>query len=215
MILLRNVTHQLKARSKGRHLLTNQTLTIGDREKIGIHAEPSAGKTTLARLLCKAIEPTFGEVYHTGSVSWPMGIASTIHGELTIGENVTIIARLASGFPERAENTFWILANGQFNPSQIAKTLSPMERAVMGFYLSLMTPRQHYIFDEKMSVGTAEQQALQRSHLKRRMQAAGMVLISRNKRLIREHTNRFFELISGRLIEVSPSEFKSKAVQHV
>ncbi len=215
MIVMKNVSFCVHSQRIPRAILRNQSLIIGDRERVGIYAETGSGKTTLARLLAGLATPTAGRITHFGTVSWPIGIASLIHPELTVAENVTVISRLSSADPIGAQQAFWKLILQDLDAQKLAKTLTPMERALMGFSLSLMSPRQHYIFDEKLNVGTAAQKQRQNALLEVRLKNAGTILISRNPRLLRSNAFRFFSLADGRLTRMTPQKMSERAGTHV
>jgi capsular polysaccharide transport system ATP-binding protein len=201
MIALQNVTHNLRGGGVTKPLLTNVSLLIRDKDRIGIFAEASSGKSTLAKLLAGVEDSQFGSVTHFGRVSWPVGVAGIIHPELTIRQNIKLVADL-SGVDSTAAEIF-CLAFCQFTTigNMRAKSLSPIQRACFAFGLSMTVPAQHYVFDDKFAVGNSEFQKRCQTLIEERLITAGMVLISRNIRILEAHCDRFFRLENGHLLE--------------
>lgn len=212
MIKFANVSHQLP---NGQWLLHNQSLVIGDRERIGVYAPMGSGKSTLAKLFSGSISPHVGSVYHKGAVSWPVGLAGPIHPDLTVWDNAKSVAQLTTKDPNCALETFENLNLGDLSLRDQAKSLSPTERSFFGFCLSLMVRRQHYIFDEVYSTGTAPQRRRIEAYLTDRLRDAGLIVISRNAHLLKRHCSKAFVLKNAVLIEADFDALSNKVAANV
>lgn len=201
MIILQNVSHSRSLDQTKTPLLKNCDLVIGGCERIGIFAEAGAGKSTLARIFSGIETPQLGQVIHHGRVSWPIGQAGIVHPNLTLAQNIHTLADI-SGI-DREEALIFCLALCRFTSFRniLAKRLSPTQRTIFAFGLGLMVPVQHYIFDDKFLVGDTEMQNRFYQFLNARCATSGIVLISRNKRILEENCNRFFQLTEGSLVE--------------
>lgn len=215
MISLSNVSHELGRKDQRRWLLLNQELLIGDRERVGILIAKGGGKTTFAKLLCGAETPHFGSIHVRGAVSWPIGTAGVIHQNLSLHQNLSIIAQAATSDAEGAIEKFFSLMGTDLNMNKTAKDLAPSDRALFAYGLSIMIPRQHYIFDDKVTFGTTQQRMRQDELLSNRLRNSGLVLVSSNKRLLAQYCYKFFQLQKGRLIAKTYQDISKQELEDV
>lgn len=215
MISLSNVSHRIGCGDQNRWLLNQQDLSIGDRERIGIFARKGSGKSVLARLLCGVDRPHFGQILNRGGTGWPVGSAGMIHQHLTVAQNLSVVAKLATADTREAVGRFRSLVGSDLRLDAHARDLSPSDRALFAYGLSMMVPRQHYIVDEKVTFGTRRQREHQDKFLSSCLNTTGLVLISTNKRLLANYCYRFLELGAGQLVTRSHSEIMSTELEDV
>lgn len=181
-------------------ILAQVSACFKPRERVGILAAAGSGKSTVARLLSGIDEPDSGAILRQGRISWPMGFAGAFHPDLTAARNITLIADLIGQDPGRTLafcDRFGAFAGGLDRPM---KTFSPVERATLGFSLSLSLPCDTYIADEVIGVGDTAMRARCDAMLGRRLASAGLVFLSRNPAQIRKYCQTFHVLIGGKLI---------------
>ena len=215
MIVVTNASHSVPKDGRRHWILKNQSLVIGDRERIGIFAANGSGKTILARLFSGSDQPDFGTVKHSRSTSWPIGTAGIIHQDLTLAENLDVTLRLATAMRPLALKRFNRLFGGEVPLREKAKEMSPSQRALFAYALSMMVPQQHYIFDEKVTTGHSSQRAKQDAFLSDELRTKGMVLFSSNTRTLSKYCYRFFRLEEAKLIETSHMSLTMEGLGHV
>ena len=168
-------------------------------ERVGILAAAGSGKSTFARLLSGIEVPDSGAILRQGRASWPMGFAGAFHPDLTAAANITLIADMIGQDPGRTL-AFCDRFGGFAGLDRPMKTFSPVERATLGFTLSLSVPCDTYIADEVIGVGDDLMRRRCDAMLDRRLASAGLIFLSRNPAQIRKYCQTFYVLIGGKLI---------------
>lgn len=180
-------------------ILMRARASFGRRERVGILAAAGSGKSTIARMLSGIEAPDSGAVLRHGRVSWPMGFAGAFHPDLTAATNIALIAEMIDRDPGQTL-AFCDLFGGFAGLDRPMKTFSPIERATLGFALSLSVPCDTYIADEVIGVGDDIMRRKCDAMLDRRLATAGLVFLSRNPGQIRKYCQTFYVLIGGKLI---------------
>jgi capsular polysaccharide transport system ATP-binding protein len=183
-----------------RDILAPTSLIIGDGERVGILATRGSGKSVIARLLCGIDQPDTGEVVRQGRLSWPLGSAGALHPDLTVAENIGIIARLTGEDPltlTALSETLGGLGPILFHPM---KTISPANRAAVAWCVAAGVTCDTYIADDTIGFGLDRQRDLSEAFLLQRLETAGLVFLSSNPQQIARFCQRHFVLIAGQLI---------------
>lgn len=181
-------------------ILLDCSVHFGPRERIGILAAPGTGKSCLARLLSGIDRPDSGDVFIDGRPSWPIGFAGFLHPELPVGQNITTIAKLC-GYP--ADHALDRVADFIEDRSLLARkteNLSPSERAIVAYALSILTPCDYLICDEVITVGTSKMREKSEAYVEAALRHAGLVLISRSIKQIQQFCERFYVLAGHDLV---------------
>ncbi|MBY5981235.1 ATP-binding cassette domain-containing protein [Ferrimonas balearica] len=170
-------------------------------QRIGILALPGSGKSSLAKLLSGAIEPSGGEVSRQGKVSWPLGFAGVFHPELTGFANLELLAQMTG--EDLDAMLEWSIGFGGLESalSKNLKMFSPQERAMLGYCCSLSVPCDWYIADETLTVGGKAWLEQCESALSARLEGCGLVFISKNAHHLKKHCQRIIALVDGHLVE--------------
>ncbi len=214
MIFLDNVTILRRSTRPGEiatPILQNVSTLFKPRERIGILAGPSSGKSTIARMLCGIEPPDLGRCTAQGRVSWPIGSAGFLHPELTLYQNVLVIAKSINADPS------WMMAFAHSvhpclsDPGREMKDLSPVERSIFAFSVSAAVPMDYYIADEKFGVGDGEMRKKTEQILEYRLRRAGLIYLARNPNSLQKACTKLMVLVNGQLIPV-PSIDIAKAM---
>lgn len=203
MIMLDNVCFAYRG-SKPVLNEVNTRFFSGDR--VGIYAESGQGKTTLARLLNGFLTPSSGFVHCNGSVSWILGDTSFFHRELSVYDNLVLLCEILNRDLETVllwVNTFAQLQDFQNKP---LKGLTPQQKALLGYSISLAVKYNWYIADEKLTVGGRELLPICEAALEQQLSDSGLIFFSKNSKQLRTHCNRFFILKNTKLIECESAE---------
>src|SRR5690606_10834895 len=94
MIRLEKVTKHYPTTSGLHYVLRNASVEIPARAQIGVLGRNGSGKSTLMRMLAGVDVPNQGRIVKWGSVSWPLGIASGVQGQMTGRENARFACRI-------------------------------------------------------------------------------------------------------------------------
>jgi capsular polysaccharide transport system ATP-binding protein len=183
-----------------REILSPTTLMIHDRARVGILAARGSGKSVIARLLAGIDPPDEGEVLRQGRVSWPIGFAGGLHPDLTVAENIALIAGLL-GEDAGELTAFCDLVGGLGALLGLPmKRATPAERSVLGCCLSLGVACDTYIADDTIGFGLNRQRAKSEMLLTQRLETAGLVFLSSNPQQIGRFCDQFYVLLAGRLL---------------
>lgn len=183
-------------------ILDDVSTQFGPRERVGILAGPGSGKSTICRVLCGIELPSSGNLHAQGRISWPIGSAGFLNPELTLFQNISVIAQSINS------DASWMMAfthsvhPSLSDPSLMSKNLSPAERAIFAFSVSMAVPMDYYIADETFGVGDGEMRKKSEQILEYRLRNAGLIFLSRNSNSLQKACTRFMVLVNGKLIEV-------------
>lgn len=207
MILFDNVTVQVPGRRQPITILRDQTVLFPARTRVSILASAGSGRTTLARVLGGVKRPMRGRVFIEGSVGWPIGYSGLLNPTLTLTENIAHIAGLVHVTTgEIGAVVAWLCDSDKILERRV-ETLAPSERALAIYAISLAVPADHLIADDKIIVSDARFAARSEQLLRRRMDGAGLVFISRNAKLLERWCDKHYVLIRGNLQPIkSPAD---------
>lgn len=186
-----------------RAILRDVSLHIGPRERVGIIAATGSGKTTIARLLSGIEGPDRGRV-NVSNVSWPLGYAGFLHPNLSVAENLRLMARLLGQDPVGYAGRVCHLAEVSY-ATQI-RDLAPSQRAILAYMCAMAVPGRMLIADDTLTVGDTQMRRKCEALLKQRFATNGLVFLSRNPRQMRQFCTRIFALTQGCLIPCETSD---------
>lgn len=183
-----------------RDILAPTSLVIGPRDRVGILAARGSGKSVIARLLCGIDRPDSGHVLRQGRLSPPLGSAGMLHPDLTVAENIAIVARLEGEDPLALIAECELL--GGLGPILHRRmgAVSPAQRAAVAWCVTATLPCTTYIADDSIGFGLDRQRDLSEAYLLDRLASAGLVFLSSNPQQIDRFCTRNFVLIAGQLI---------------
>jgi capsular polysaccharide transport system ATP-binding protein len=181
-------------------VLLGATLTFGATERIAVLASGGSGKSTLIRLLGGLEAPTSGHVRRPPGISWPIGSAGAFHPALTGEENVRVLATMLAADPDRASAFVKLSADLGDDYWNRLESYSSGSRARLAFAFSMAIPQRFYLADDTMEVGDGAYRIKSTRMLRRRLENAGLFLITRNWRTAERFADRFAVLYRHRLI---------------
>ena len=187
-------------------VLSGIDLHVGARDRIGIFGAQSSGKSTLARLIAGIERPDRGAVLRLGRIVGPLGFAGAYHPDMTGTENAEMVARQNGVDPLQVSafaETFGEL--GDRMQARLAG-YSPAERARLAFAVSMAFHGEVYLADEVIAVGDETFQLRCAALLAQRLDAAALILLSRNTATLERMCDRFFALTRGQIVSANSAE---------
>lgn len=199
MITLENVTKHYRTRTGKRLVLDNVSLQFPVGHNVGIFGPNGAGKSTLIRMLAGAEYPTHGRIRRDCLVSFPLGLDSCMHGNLTGRENVNFISRVFGSSIQRTMRYVEEFVEIGAYMDMPTRTYSSGMRAKLAFAICLAIDFDVYLIDEITEVGDADFRERAVEALRSRMLKSDIILVSHNVDTIRTYCNRGAVLWNGRL----------------
>lgn len=195
-----NCTKYYDAGGDVRRILMGATFTFGPRDRVAILAGGGAGKSTLIRLMGGLETPTSGYVRRPPGTSWPVGFAGAFHPALTGEENVRVLATMLKADPD-AVSAFVALCSelGDDYRGSLQNYSSGM-RARLAFAFSMAIPQRFYLADEVVGAGDGQYRLKSECLLLRRLETAGLLLVTRNPRIAERFVDQFAVLYRHRIV---------------
>lgn len=201
MICLHEVTKCYPLR-RGMHTVLNKvSMEIQRGEKIGILGTNGAGKSTLVRILSGASLPDSGRVEKKMSISWPIAFNGGFQSALTGRDNIRFLSRVYNvSFQQMIAFVEDFAELGIFL-SEPVKCYSSGMRARLAFAASMAINFDCFLIDEVIAVGDARFQSKCKQALFVERAKHGLVLVSHQEKLIREHCQKAYVLHCGELYD--------------
>ena len=188
MIRLEKVTKYYPTRTGLHYVLRNASVEIPARAQIGVLGRNGSGKTTLMRMLAGVDVPNQGRITKWGSVSWPLGIASCIQGQMTGRENTRFVCRIqgltSDDMPPIIDFVESFADIGNFFDMP-ARVYSSGMKARLGFGITMAFDFDFYIIDELAAVGDASFKDKAKAIFQEKRLKAGFVRASHSFRELR------------------------------
>ena len=94
MIVLRNLTKTFRMGGTRKTVADNLNVTFPTGVAVGLLGRNGAGKSTLLKIIAGTASPTWGEVLTNGKISFPVGLASSMHPDMSGAQNARFVARI-------------------------------------------------------------------------------------------------------------------------
>jgi capsular polysaccharide transport system ATP-binding protein len=199
MIRFEHLTKGFWVRGEYRTVLDDLTLELPEGESMALLGRNGAGKSTLLRLLAGTMQPASGRVVREGSVSWPVGSASSFHRDLTGVQNTRFLARVYGvDSDELVEFVRDFAAIGDHFAMPMRSYSSGM-RSRLAFGVAMGIPFDIYLVDEVTAVGDARFKRKSREVFRARMANATAILVSHSMSDVRNFCDSGLVLHEGKL----------------
>jgi capsular polysaccharide transport system ATP-binding protein len=163
------------------YVLRDATIEIPARAQVGVLGRNGAGKSTLMRMLAGVDVPNEGRIIKWGSVSWPLGIASGVQGQMTGRENTRFACRIQGlHYDEMAPIIDFVQSFAEIGDyfDMPARVYSSGMKARLGFGITMAFDFDFYIIDELTAVGDMSFKDKAKKVFQEKRQKAGFVRAS-------------------------------------
>jgi len=192
MIRLDNVTKYFITPSGRHYVLDNVSLTIPDGCRLGVVGPNGVGKSTLMRLLAAVDIPNSGTITRTGSISWPMGLATGLQGSMTGKENARFGCRIQglkkADIDDRVKFIRSFSDIGKYFDNQV-RTYSAGMRARLNFAIAMAFDFDCYIIDELTAVGDRDFKEKSRRIFEEKRRNASFIKVSHGLQELKQECN--------------------------
>ncbi|MDJ0042430.1 MULTISPECIES: Vi polysaccharide ABC transporter ATP-binding protein VexC [Pantoea] len=187
-------------------ILNNMDFVMDYQDRIGILAAPGSGKTTLTRLLCGIDLPDEGCLLGERGDALPLGGNSFILPGLTGEENARMMASFYGLDGDEFSHFCYQLTQLEQRYADKVSSYSVTMKAHLAYAINLLLPCRLYVADDKLYTGDSASQQRMQTALSRELQKKGLVVLTRNPRLIKQHCRAFGVLLHGKIIRCSTLE---------
>ena len=199
MIVLRNLTKIYSYNRIRKAVLRDINVTFPSGKAIGLLGRNGAGKTTLMKVIAGLSLPTWGEVLTDGDISFPIGIAGSVHPNLTGAQNVRFVARLYGADTDALQEFVQDFAELGHHFYAPVRSYSSGMRSRLSFGINMGLTFDTYLVDEATAAGDASFVEKSRALFAERMRHAGAIFVSHSTTQIRAFCESGAVLERGRL----------------
>ncbi|MGR3569253.1 ABC transporter ATP-binding protein [Pseudooceanicola nanhaiensis] len=199
MIVLRNLTKIYSLGGRRKVVADNINVTFPTGVSVALLGRNGAGKSTLLQIIAGVTPQTSGEVLSDGRISFPVGLASSMHPELTGAQNALFVARIYGADTEKMIDFVRDFAELGDHFHLPVRTYSSGMRGRLTFGINMALQFDTYLIDEIAAVGDASFRAKSDRVFKDRMRHAGAIYVSHSTSLIRQMCQAGAVLENGRL----------------
>jgi len=180
-------------------ILVGVSIDIPQGRRIALLGRNGAGKTSLLNLISGNLRPDEGSVYVNGSVSWPIGIQSGLHPDLTGAQNARFVARIYGiDEVEFVGFTSDFAELGAHFQAPI-RTYSTGMRARLAFAMSMAIQFDLFLLDEITAVGDAIFRQQCEDSLDQALEGSSAIFVSHSLHSVRRLCNAALVLEDGSL----------------
>ncbi|WP_010161845.1 ABC transporter ATP-binding protein [Sphingomonas sp. PAMC 26617] len=199
-------------------VLNNVSITFPTGRNVGVLGLNGAGKSTLIRLLSGTEMPDRGKIVRSGSVSFPLGLATIFHPDLSGRENLEFLARIYDiDFRELYDYVADFSELGAQLNNQ-TKTYSSGMLAKVAFGACLAINFSVYLIDEITEVGDGRFREKALREFSKRTQSSDIIIVSHNVDTIRQYCDMGAILGGGRIqlydsIELAIADYRNETLR--
>lgn len=200
MIVLRNLTKVFVMQGRRKVVADNINVTFPTGTSVGLLGRNGAGKSTLLQMIAGTTHATAGEVLSTGSISFPVGLASALHKDMTGAQNTRFVARIYGADSDALVDYVQDFAELGEHFHLPVRSYSSGMRGRLSFGINMGLDFDTYLIDEVTAVGDASFKRKSKDVFLDRMKNAGSVFVSHSMGQIRQMCDAGAVLEDGKLV---------------
>ncbi|MGB3406742.1 MAG: ABC transporter ATP-binding protein [Jannaschia sp.] len=199
MIVLKDLTKVFRLEGTRNIVADRINAVFPTGQSVGLLGRNGAGKSTLLKLIAGTTHPTSGEIFSTGRISFPVGLASSLHLDMSGAQNTRFVARIYgadSAELARYVEDFAELGDHYHLP---VRSYSSGMRGRLSFGINMGLKFDTYLVDEITAVGDATFKRKARDVFLARMETSDAIFVSHSMGLVREYCSAAAILENGHL----------------
>ncbi|EPX75554.1 ABC transporter ATP-binding protein [Salipiger mucosus] len=199
MIVLRNLTKIFEINGTTKVVADNINAVFPTGVSVALMGRNGAGKSTLLKVIAGTSAPTRGEVLSDGRISFPVGLASSMHPDMTGAQNTRFVARIYGA--ETDEMSDFVAAFSELGEHfhLPVRTYSSGMKSRLSFGINMALQFETYLIDEITAAGDAAFKDKSRRIFNERMKDAGAIFVSHSKNTMRDMCQAGAVLENGQL----------------
>ncbi len=173
--------------------------TFPARTAVAVLGRNGAGKSTLMRVIAGTQSPDAGRILRQGTLSWPVGYAGGVQGELTGAQNTRFVARIQGVDAAALADFVQDFAELGAHFHLPVRTYSAGMKARLCYGLSMGIRFDTYLIDEATAPGDAGFRARAQAVFADRLQDSGVIFVTHALEQARAICTQGAVLEAGRL----------------
>lgn len=155
MIVLKNITKVFQAAGRKKVVARGINAVFPTGVSVGLLGRNGAGKSTLLRMIAGLSSTTSGEILTDGRISYPVGLASSMHPDMTGAQNALFVARIYGA--DTDEMIRFVKDFAELGPHfhMPVRTYSSGMRGRLSFGINMALDFDTYLVDEITAAGDA------------------------------------------------------------
>ena len=200
MIQIQNLTKSFWVAGRRKVVIDDLSLTLPTGKSLALLGRNGAGKSTLLQIISGTMHPDSGQVLSDGTISWPVGLSSSFHRDLTGAENVRFVARIYG--VDTDQLVAFVEEFAELGPSFNAplRSYSSGMRSRLTFGASMGIKFDTYLVDEVTAVGDRSFRRKSQVLYKERMENASAIMVNHSMSQIRQFCNAGVVLDRGKAL---------------
>lgn len=186
MIRIENLTKSFWVAGQRKVVIDNLSLELPTGKSLALLGRNGAGKSTLLQIIAGTLHPDSGQVLSDGTISWPVGLASSFHRDLTGVENVRFVARIYG--VDTDQLVAFVEAFAELGSSFYApvRSYSSGMRSRLTFGASMGIKFDTYLVDEVTAVGDKAFRRKSQALFRERMENASAIMVNHSMDQLRK-----------------------------
>lgn len=180
MIVLRNLTKTFVMHGRRKTVADNLNVTFPTGVAVGLLGRNGAGKSTLLKIIAGTSSPTRGEVLSDGKISFPVGLATSLHPDLSGAQNTRFVARIYGVDTQALSDYVEDFAELGDHYHLPVRSYSSGMRGRLSFGINMGLKFDTYLIDEVTAVGDAAFRAKSELVFKDRLRSSGAIFVNHN-----------------------------------
>lgn len=189
MIEIKNLYKRYHNHHGSDWVLKDINVVIPQGVSVGLIGANGAGKSTLLRLIAGMDTPERGEVIRHSRVSWPVGLAGGMQGNMTGRQNVKFVARVQGSDPDEVKRVIQFVEDfAEIGPAfdEPIRTYSSGMKSRISFGLSLAFDFDVYISDEATAVGDRAFKDKATALFKSKVGVSSLIMVSHSEGILKD-----------------------------
>lgn len=199
MIQIENLSKGFWYRGRFMQVIDNLNVTLPDNRSLALLGGNGAGKSTLLELIAGTMRPDTGEVYSSGTVSFPVGSGASFHKDLTGAQNTRFLARVYGVDTEALADFVQDFAELGRHFHMPVRTYSSGMKSRLTFGVSMGIRFDTYLVDEVTSAGDARFRRRSKALFADRIRSASAIMVNHNLGELRDFCDSGIVLHNGQL----------------
>lgn len=199
MIVLRNLTKTFRAAGQKKTVARGINAVFPTGVSVGLLGRNGAGKSTMLRMIAGLSSPTSGEILTDGRISYPVGLASSMHPDMTGAQNALFVARIYEADTDEMVKFVQDFADLGPHFHMPVRTYSSGMRGRLSFGINMALDFDTYLVDEITAAGDASFREKSNAIFLDRINARSAIYVSHSTEQIRKTCTAGAVLEQGRL----------------